>query len=49
MATKIKHQNELLRIEPVDWDWVTERAHEIYDPIKRLVIGGSFMKSIIIT
>ncbi len=35
MATKMKHQNKRLRIEPVDWDWVTERAHEIYDPIKR--------------
>lgn len=34
MATKTKRKDKPIRIEPIDWEWVRERAHEIYDPIK---------------
>jgi hypothetical protein len=35
MATKTKRKDKPIRIEPIDWHWVEERAHEIYDPIKK--------------
>ncbi|MCS6859833.1 MAG: hypothetical protein NZT92_05890 [Abditibacteriales bacterium] len=34
MATKTRGKDQLMRLEPIDWEWVRQRAHEVYDPIK---------------